>query len=147
VVVVVGGLVVVVVGGDVVVVVVVGLDGVPDSDGGVVETGEVVGVVVVVVGGDVVVVEGGVSGTVWDVVLAPGCSFAATTPIAMVAPVATMIAERVRRRRRASARRRDSGEFGGGVALIDCVFWAASFHGSQGGLYLPEGFLWLICEK
>jgi hypothetical protein len=62
------------------------------------------------VGGDVVVVEvlgvevvGASAGTVEDP-LAPGCSLATTTPIAMVAPVATTAAARVRRRRRASAR-------------------------------------------
>jgi hypothetical protein len=40
----------------------------------------------------------------------PGCSLAMTTPTRTVAPVAARMAERVRRRTRASACSRDSGE-------------------------------------
>jgi hypothetical protein len=40
----------------------------------------------------------------------PGCSLATTTPISEVAAVAARTAERVRRRIRASARSRDSGD-------------------------------------
>ena len=52
------------------------------------------------VGGEVVVVEvlgvevvGACAGTGLEDALAPGCSFATTTPMAMVAPVATKTAE------------------------------------------------------
>jgi hypothetical protein len=61
-----------------------------------------------VVGGDVV--EGTCAGTVFEGWVAPGCSFATTTPMAMVAPVASKAAARVNRRIRAWARRLDSGE-------------------------------------
>jgi hypothetical protein len=114
VVVVVGGeVVVVVVGGAVVVVGDVGAKEVPES-----------GEVVVVVGGDdVVVVELlGPKGTwvgAWEDELAPGCSLATNTPMAMVAPVATRATERVSRRRRASVRCLDSGELGGGADFTD----------------------------
>jgi hypothetical protein len=115
VVVVVGGeVVVVVVGGAVVVVGDVGAKEVPES-----------GEVVVVVGGDVVVVELlGPKGTwvgAWEDELAPGCSLATNTPMAMVAPVATRATERVSRRRRASVRCLDSGELGGGADFTDPV--------------------------
>jgi hypothetical protein len=102
------GRVVVVVGGKVVVVcrdlLVVGdvdAEGAPESD----EVG-------VVVGGKVVVVEalgaevvGTCAGALFEDALAPGCSFATTTPMAMVAPVDARAAARVRRRRRRLARR------------------------------------------
>jgi hypothetical protein len=126
VVVVVGGEVVVVVGGEVVVDGDVGAEEVPES-----------GVVVVVVGGDVVVVEvlvleGAWAGT-WGDELAPGCSLATSTPMAMVAPVATRAAERVSRRRRASVRCLASGELGGGVDdLTGFGLGTASVHGSSG---------------
>ena len=99
VVVVVGGEVVVVLGGEVVVV------GDGDSERG-----------SVVAGGDVVVVEvlgvevaGTGKGTVLEAALAPGCSLATTTPMAMAAPVAAKAIARVNRRRRAAARRLVSG--------------------------------------
>lgn len=105
---------VVVVGGRVVVVGEVDSEEAPGSD----EMG-------VVVGGDVSVVEvlavGGVgtrAGTVLEDALAPGCSSATTTPMAMVAPVAARAAEVVRRRRRAFARRLLSGELDCGLDLI-----------------------------
>ena len=120
------GRVVVVVGGGVVVVVVganvvgtvAGVE-LPPEVAGVVGV-DVVGVaVVVVVGGDVVVdVVGGSAGVVplgLAPELAPGCSFATTTPISAVAPVAAITAERVRRRRRMFARSRASGELRSGL--------------------------------
>jgi len=103
--VVVGGKVVVVVGGEVVVVGAVDAGAAPGSD-----------VVGVVVGGAVVVevfgveVVGVCAGAGLEDALAPGCSFATTTPMAMVAPVATRAAERVSSRRRLLARRLVSGE-------------------------------------
>ena len=100
---VVGGKVVVVVGGRVVVV-----------DG---EDAPWFDVVDVVVGGGVAVVEvlggavvGAGAGVVADDVLAPGCSFATTTPMATVPPVARRMANPVSRRSRAAARRLVSGE-------------------------------------
>ncbi len=121
VVVVVGGRVVVVVGE----VVVVGAgdgEALPGSDEvGVVVGGKVVGVEVF----DVEVV-GTCAGTGLKDALAPGCSFATTTPMAMVAPVAPKTAKRVSSRRRTSARRLVSGESDDGRALIDQVLGSAS---------------------
>jgi hypothetical protein len=139
VVVVVGGEVVVVVGGEVVVVGDVDPEEVPES-----------GEVVVVVGGEVVVVEvlgsaGACAGTVEDE-LAPGCSFATRTPIAMVAPVATRAAERVSRRRRASVRCLASGELGCDVDFTRLVLETALAHGSSGRYCLPEALLCVFCE-
>ncbi|MGP0029708.1 MAG: hypothetical protein ACLPVF_04295 [Acidimicrobiales bacterium] len=56
-----------------------------------------------------------------DVVLAPGCSRATTTPTRAVAPVAAITVARVMRRRRARARSRAAGEGGGmgGFMLSD----------------------------
>jgi hypothetical protein len=110
VVVVVGGEVVVVLGGEVVVVVDADPDAVPGSD-------EVGGAVVVVDVVDVELAEIDV-GLVLAEVLAPGCSLATTTPIAMAAPVATKAVERVNRRRRAAARRLVSGVLDRGSLLI-----------------------------
>ena len=122
------GRVVVVVGGEVVVAlgsgVVVG-EVVSDEEPAPGEVGVVVG------RGDVVVVEplgvevvgadvfGTGTGSGLEDALAPGCSLATTTPIAKVAPVASNTAERVRRRRRASARCLVSGELCCGDELID----------------------------
>ena len=64
---------------------------------------EVCGALVVVV--EVLVeVVGRSTGAAGVVALTPGCSLATNTPIATVAAVANATAERVRRRRRASAR-------------------------------------------
>jgi hypothetical protein len=65
--------------------------------------------------GDVVVVEAGVEADAValprdDVLLAPGCSFATTTPMSAAAPVAAITTERVTRRRRTWARDRASRE-------------------------------------
>ena len=83
-------------------------------------------------GGDVVVVEvlvvevaGACAGTELEDALAPGCSFATTTPMAMLAPVATKTAERVNSRRRALARRLVSGESDDGPDLIGRVLGSA----------------------
>jgi hypothetical protein len=110
VVVVVGGEVVVVLGGEVVVVVVVEAEAEPGSD-------EVDGGVVVV---DVLGVERVETwaGMALEEALAPGCSLATTTPIAMAAPVAARAVERVNRRRRTAARRLISGVFDWGALLI-----------------------------
>jgi hypothetical protein len=110
VVVVVGG-VVVVVGGEVVVVVVVDAEAAPGSDevdGGVVVVVDVLGVELVETW----------AGMALEEALAPGCSLATTTPIAMTAPVAARAVERVNRRRRATARRLISGVFDCGALLI-----------------------------
>jgi len=117
-----GDVVVVVVGGDVVVVGDAEPEPTPGSDelGGVVAV-EVLGVEVA-----------GASAGAWEDPLAPGCSFATTTPMAMVAPAAKRAAARVRRRTRASARPRVSGELDGGVELTDHVLGSVSFHGSSG---------------
>jgi hypothetical protein len=127
VVVVVGGKVVVVVGGEVVVVGAGDAEALPGSD----EVG-------VVVGGEVVVVEvfgvevvATCAGTGLEDALAPGCSFATTTPMAMVAPVATKTAERVSSRRRALARRLVSEESDGARALIGQVLGSASVSWKQ----------------
>ena len=113
---------VVVVGGEVVVVGAPDAEALPGSDE-----------VVVVVGGDVVVVEvGGASaGTGLEDALAPGCSFATTTPMAMVAPVAPKTAERVSSRRRTSARRLLSGESDDERALIGDVLGSALASSQQ----------------
>jgi len=103
--------VVVVGGGDVVVVVVVGTDVV-----GVVVVSDPAGdpVVGVVVAGVVVEVDGTEVEVLPVVVLtaelAPGCSFATTTPMSAVAPAAPTIEARVRKRTSAVARRLASGE-------------------------------------
>ena len=87
----------------------------------------------VVVGGNVVVVEvfgvevvGTCTGTGYEDALAPGCSFATTTPMAIVAPVAPKTAERVSSRRSTSARRLVSGESDDERVLIDQVLGSAS---------------------
>jgi hypothetical protein len=98
------------------VVVVVGADVVGGVVGGEPDVGvvgdAVEGVEVAGADGIVVVVVDGVRGVDWTgpVALAPGCSLATTTAIAAVAPVATNVMTRVRRRTRACARRRDWGE-------------------------------------
>ena len=104
---------VVVVGGELVGVVAVGPEGAPGSVEG---EGDVVGgVVVEVLGVEVLGVE--TAGTALGEALAPGCSLATTTPMAMVAPVAAKAAERVNRLRRVAARRLASGVFGCGALL------------------------------
>ena len=122
------GRVVVVVGGKVVVgggeVVVVGAwDGEAPPGSG--EVGVVGGKVV---GGEVFGVEvvGTCAGTGLEDALAPGCSFATTTPMAIVTPVAPITTERVNSRRSTSARCLVSGESGDGRALIDQVLGSAS---------------------
>jgi hypothetical protein len=107
----------VVVGGEVVVVV---LDVDPEPVLGFDE----VGVVVVVdpVDGVEAVFEGA---------LAPGCSLATSTPIAIVAPVASTAATRVSWRRRASVCRLISGVLGG-MRLTGPVLVSASSHESKG---------------
>ena len=113
---------VVVVGGKVVVVGAGDGEALPGSD----EVGVVVGGKVV--GGEVLGVEvvGACAGTGLEDALAPGCSFATTTPMAMVAPVAPKTTERVSSRSRTSARRLVSGVSDGGRALIDKVLGSAS---------------------
>jgi hypothetical protein len=140
VVVVIGGKVVVV-GGEVVVVGAGDAKALPGSDEvGVVVDGEVV--VVEVFGVEVV---GTCAGTGLEDALAPGCSFATTTPMAMVAPVATKTAERVSSRRRALARRLVSGESDDGRALIGQVLGSASVSRKQqcvaSGCRAPVGYL------
>jgi len=118
-----GEVVIVVVGGEVVVVGDVDPEGATGSgEAGVVADGNVV----VVVG----VVEDWV-GTELEDSEAPGCSLATTTPRAMVAPVATKAARRVRRRRRALARRLVFGELDCGSDLIDFILWSTSVHRSS----------------
>jgi len=114
----------------------------------VVVVGAVVVVVVEVVAGDVVGVEvvGPSAGTVLGGALVPGCSFATTTPMATAAPVATKAAERVRRRRRASARLLASGEPGWGVELIGWFLASLSIHGSSGVYSQPGILLCIACE-
>ena len=134
-----------VVGGEVVVVVVVVGDvdpeDAPESDEvGVVVDGDVV--VVEVLGAEVV---GTWTGALLEASLVPGCSLATTTPIAMVAPVATRAAELVRRRRRALARCLVSGELWWGAGLTRHVLGSASGHGSS-AVYQPEILLWIVCE-
>jgi hypothetical protein len=113
--------VVVVVGGDV-----VGADVVGDVDPEEVPGTDVVGAGVV----GRVVVEGTCAGTVLEGVLAPGCSLATTTPMAMVAPAAARAAARVSRRKRASVCRLVSGELDCGVELIGHILGTTSMHGS-----------------
>jgi hypothetical protein len=115
----------VLVGGDVVVVV-VGGDVVGDAEPELTPGSDAPGVEVL--GVEVV----GVSAGAGEDPLAPGRSFATTTPMAMVAPAASNAAARVRRRTRASARPRVSGELGCGVELTGHVLGSASFHGSSG---------------
>jgi hypothetical protein len=138
--VVVGGKVVVV-GGEVVVGGDVDAAGEPESDEG----------YVVVVGGRVLVVEvlgaegvGFCVGAVFEGALAPGCSFATTTPMAMVAPVDARAAARVRRRRRRWARRLFSGDSEGGVEFIGSVLCSTSIYGSSGRCSHRDGALWAI---
>ena len=133
-----------VVGGEVVVVVVVGdvdPEDVPESDELGVVDGDVV--VVEVLGAEVV---GTWAGALLEPSLAPGCSLATTTPIAMVAPVATRAAELVRRRKRALARCLVSGELSWGVELIRRVLGSTSGHASSAGYCQPELLLWIVCE-
>jgi hypothetical protein len=99
-VVVVGAKVVVVVGGTVVVVGDVDAEEAPES----VEVGVVLGGNVVVVGALGAEVVGTCAGAGLEEALAPGCSFATNTPMAMVAPADASAAIRVKRRRRALAR-------------------------------------------
>ena len=143
VVVVVGGKVVVV-GGEVVVVGAGDGEALPGSDEvGVVVGGEVVGVEVF--GVEVV---GTCAGTGLEDALAPGCSFATTTPMAMVAPVAPKTAERVSSRRRTLARRLVSGESDDGRALIDQVLGSASASWKQRSAYHQAvERLWVSCER
>jgi hypothetical protein len=122
-----GDVVVVVVGGDVVVVVVGGGVVVGDVDPELAPGFDEVGVVVV--GGGVVA--GTCVGTVVEGALAPGCSLATTTPMAMAAPVATRAAARVSFRRRASARCLLSGELSLGMEVIGRTLGSASIHGSS----------------
>ena len=94
----------------------------------------------VLVGRDVVVrgevgepgAEGVWAGTVLEGALAPGCSLATTTPMAMVAPLATSAAKRVRRRSRVSARCLLSGKLDCGVELTGRVLGSVSVQGSRG---------------
>jgi hypothetical protein len=86
----------------------------------------------VVVRGGVVFVEGLDTEGLWEDALAPGCSFATSTPMAMVAPVAIRTAARVTRRRRASARPLVSGELNWGAELTGPVLGTASVHASTG---------------
>jgi hypothetical protein len=118
---------VVVVGGRVVVVGAENDEELPGSD----EAGEVVGgdVVVLVVVGAVVV--GACAGRGVEDALAPGCSFDTTTPMAIVALVATKTAERVSSLRRALARRLVSGESDDGRAVIGQVLGSASVSWKQ----------------
>ena len=143
------GRVVVVVGGKVVVVggevVVVGAgegEALPGSDEVGVVGGKVVGAEVF--GVDVV---GTCAGTGLEDGLAPGCSFATTTPMAMVAPAAPKTAERVSNRRRKSARRLVSGESDGGRALIDQVLGSASASWSGSARYQAVESLMVSCER
>jgi hypothetical protein len=141
VVVVVGGKVVVVVGGEVVVVGAEDAEALPGSD----EVGAVVGGEVVVVELSGLEVVGTCAGTGLEDALAPGCSFATTTPMAMVAPAAPKAAERVRNRRRAFARRLVSGESDDGRDLIGRVLASASVSWKQqrvaSGCRTPVGYL------
>jgi hypothetical protein len=136
------GRVVVVVGGNVVVVgdvVVVG-----NEDAGPPPRSDVVGgdVVVDVFGVEVVVTR---AGTGLGDALAPGCSFATTTPMAMVAPAATNAVQRVSSRRRVSARRLISGGSDDGRALIGQVLASAWISWKQQRVPLtcrnPVGYL------
>ena len=68
--------------------------------------------------------------------LAPGCSFATTTPISAVAPVVAKIAERVRRRRRTLARSRVSGELCAGL------IWSESSSPTFGPDWHAHRFRW-----
>ncbi len=140
---VVGGEVVVVVGGEVVVVGAV--DPELTDEEGVVGGGVVLVVEVLVVEVLVVEVAGVSAGSVGDP-LAPGCSLATTTPMAMVAPAATRAAARVRRRRRASARRLVSWRFDRDIGLIDRILESASVHANRHGYFQPDIFLWGFCE-
>jgi hypothetical protein len=118
------GRVVVVVGGNVVVVVVGEVVVVGAEDAGPPPRSDVVGgeVVVDVFGVEVVVT---CAGTGLEDALAPGCSFATTTPMAIVAPAATNAVQRVNSRRRALVRRLISGGSDDGRALIGQVLGSA----------------------
>ena len=122
VVVVLGVVVVVVFGVVVVVVVVAGVLPVVDwvdvdeVDGVEVDVVDVVGAVVVVV-----VLELAAE-------LTPGCSFATTIPINVVAPAAATTEVRVKRRRRKCARVRDSGELSGFLMGGGHFFSSARVH-------------------
>jgi hypothetical protein len=140
VVVVVGGRVVVV-GGEVVVVGAEDGEGLPGSD----EAGKVVGGEVVVVELSGVEVVGTCAGTGLEDALAPGCSFATTTPMAIVAAVAPKAAARVRNRRRALARLLVSGESDDGRALMVQGLASVSVSWKQqrvaSGCRTPVGYL------
>jgi hypothetical protein len=124
--------VVVVVGGVVVVVVVVGTVVTRPVDGSV--------VVVVDCGSDVVVVVGSevdVDPCEVDVLfaaLAPGCSFATTTPITAVAPAAARNDARVSRRSRTVACRLVSGELWSSGCLIGRLGSHSSTRVHQSGV-------------
>jgi hypothetical protein len=141
VVVVVGGRVVVVVGGEVVVVGAEDGEALPGSD----EAGKVVGGEVVVVELSGVEVVGTCAGTGLEDALAPGCSLATTTPMAMVAAVAPKAAARVRNRRRALARLLVSGESDDGRDLMVQGLASASVSWKQqrvaSGCRTPVGYL------
>jgi hypothetical protein len=139
VVVVVGGDVVVVVGGEVVVVDELDREDAAGSD-------EVVGRAVEDVVELGVDVAGRCVGAVLDAALDPGCSLATTTPIAMVAPVATRAADRVSRRRRRLARRLASARSDWGVELIGHPFFASCSNASSAGSSQAEVHLCTICD-
>lgn len=139
VVVVVGGDVVVLVGGEVIVVDEFDPEDVAGSD-------EVVGSTVVDVVELGVDVAGPCVGGVLDAALDPGCSLATTTPIAMVAPVATRAADRVSRRRRRLARRLASARSDWGVELIGHPFCSSCSNASGAGSTQAEVHLCAICD-
>ena len=136
-----------VVGGEVVVVVVVVVMVVGDVDPEDSPESDELGVVL---DGDVVEVDvlaevvGTCAGALLEGSLDPGCSLATTTPMAIVAPVATRAAEPVRRRRRALARCLVSGELWWGVGLIGRILGSALGHGSSAPYCQPEILLWII---
>ena len=110
------------------------------------DVGVVVGggaTVVEVLGGEVV---GTTAGVVAEDVLAPGCSFATTTPMATVPPVASRMANPVRRRSRAAARSLVSGELACGEELIR-VRRSASANRSRGEQRYAECSLWICAES
>jgi hypothetical protein len=133
------GRVVVVVGGDVVVV-----DEPDPKDAA--GSDEVVGGAVVDVVELGVDVAGRCVGAVLDAALDPGCSLATTTPIAMVAPVATRAADRVSRRRRRLARRLASARSDWGVELIGHPFCSSCSNASRAGSTQAEVHLCTICD-
>ena len=130
--------VVVVVGRVVVVVVVVGV--LPVVDGVDVDEDVDEDVDVEVVGADVVVV------LELAAELAPGCSFATTIPINVVAPAAATTEVRVKRRRRTCARARDSGEFSGLFKTEARFFSSARVHLRFPTSPQAQSSLWTFCE-